>query len=172
MSKATILRSPDGIVSVVVAEIGENVHAGQPILAIAATGKQWLSFNVREDMLRGLMVWTAVEVALAGAHETIPAVVMEMRPLGAQSMPVRSTRWSWLKAWAIWGYDVFIAHRRADADAHRSRPVMCLRLCCGYSTQARNGTCCRKVSELQNCASALSGLVPRRGSAPSPDGCR
>ena len=55
----TVLRAPvDGIVSVIVAEIGENVHAGQPVLAIAATGKQWLSFNVREDLLHGLTVGT------------------------------------------------------------------------------------------------------------------
>ena len=80
----TVLRSPvDGIVSVVVAEIGENVRAGQPVLAIAATGKQWLSFNAREDFLRGLTVGTAVQVARAGARETMPAVVTELRPLGA-----------------------------------------------------------------------------------------
>ena len=63
----TVLRAPvDGIVSVIVAEIGENVRAGQPVLAIAATGKQWLSFNAREDLLRGLTVGTAVEVARRG----------------------------------------------------------------------------------------------------------
>lgn len=69
--------------SVVVAEIGENVHAGQSVLAIAAAGKQWLSFNVREDLLRGLTVGTAVQVARAGTNETKPAVVTEMRPLGS-----------------------------------------------------------------------------------------
>jgi HlyD family secretion protein len=80
----TVLRSPvDGIVSVIVAEIGENVRAGQPVLAIAATGKQWLSFNAREDFLRGLTVGTTVEVARAGTGETMPAVVTELRPLGA-----------------------------------------------------------------------------------------
>src|SRR5215471_1879233 len=80
----TVLRSPvDGIVSVIVAEIGENVHAGQPVLAIAATGEEWLSFNVREDLLRGFTVGTAVQVARAGAAETAPAVVTEVRPLGA-----------------------------------------------------------------------------------------
>lgn len=80
----TVLRSPvDGIVSVVVAEIGENVHAGQPVFAIAATGKEWLSFNAREDLLQGLTVGTAVEVARSGARETIPAVVTELRPLGS-----------------------------------------------------------------------------------------
>jgi HlyD family secretion protein len=80
----TVLHSPaDGIVSVIVAEIGENVHAGQPVLAIAAVGQQWLSFNVREDKLHGLTVGTRVEVTRAGAHEAIPAAVTEMRPLGA-----------------------------------------------------------------------------------------
>ena len=80
----TVLRSPlDGIVSVVVAEIGENVRAGQPVLAIAATGQQWLSFNAREDFLRGLTVGTTVDVARAGMRETMPAVVTELRPLGA-----------------------------------------------------------------------------------------
>jgi hypothetical protein len=33
------------------------------VLAIAETGKQWLSFNTREDLLRGLMVGAAVDVA-------------------------------------------------------------------------------------------------------------
>ena len=79
----TVLRSPvDGIVSVMVAEVGENVRAGQPVLAIAANGKQWLSFNAREDLLGGLTVGTTVQVARAGARDPMPAVVTEMRPLG------------------------------------------------------------------------------------------
>jgi HlyD family secretion protein len=79
----TVLRSPvDGVVSVVVGEIGENVRAGQPVLAIAAAGKQWLSFNVREDLLDGLTVGSKVDVARAGAGDTIAAVVTELRPLG------------------------------------------------------------------------------------------
>src|SRR4029077_4213043 len=40
----TILRAPvDGTISVVVAERGENVRAGQPLLSITVTGRQWLS---------------------------------------------------------------------------------------------------------------------------------
>jgi HlyD family secretion protein len=80
----TVLRSPvDGIVSVMVAEVGENVRAGQPVLAIAAIGKQWLSFNAREDLLGGLTVGATVQVARGGARDTMPAVVTELRPLGA-----------------------------------------------------------------------------------------
>jgi len=79
----TILRAPaDGIVSVVVAEIGENIHAGQPVLVIAETGKQFLSFNVREDLLHGLTVGANVNVRRSGAAEKTPALVTELRPLG------------------------------------------------------------------------------------------
>ena len=64
----TILRAPaDGIVSVIVAEVGENIHAGQPVLVIEEAGKQWLSFNAREDSLHGLTVGAKVDVGRAGA---------------------------------------------------------------------------------------------------------
>ena len=80
----TILRAPaDGVVSVIVTEVGENIHAGQPVLAIAETGKQWLSFNVREDALHGLTVGAQVGVAQADASELKPAVVTELVPLGS-----------------------------------------------------------------------------------------
>src|SRR6201987_5715023 len=58
-----VLRAPaDGVVSVIAAEVGENVRAGQPILMVEAAGKQWLSFNVREDHLGGLAVGKTVNV--------------------------------------------------------------------------------------------------------------
>jgi HlyD family secretion protein len=79
----TTLRSPaDGIVSVVVAEIGENIRAGQPVLAIQETGKHWLSFNAREDLLHGLTVGATVDVSRPGVREKTSAVVTELRPLG------------------------------------------------------------------------------------------
>jgi HlyD family secretion protein len=79
----TILRAPaDGIVSVIVAEVGEAVSVGQPVLAIEATGARWLSFNAREDLLHGLMVGTTVAVARPGGREATPAVVTELLPLG------------------------------------------------------------------------------------------
>ena len=80
----TVLRAPaDGVVSVIIAETGENIHAGEPVLAIAAAGQQWLSFNAREDLLRGLTVGSTVPVARAGVSGTTPAVVTELRPLGS-----------------------------------------------------------------------------------------
>jgi HlyD family secretion protein len=79
----TILRAPaDGTVSVIAAEIGENVRAGQPILMIEETGKQWMSFNAREDDLRGLAVGETVDVARSGGAGATKGIVTELRPLG------------------------------------------------------------------------------------------
>jgi HlyD family secretion protein len=79
----TVLRAPaDGVVSVIVTEVGENVRAGEPVLAIEGSGRQWLSFSVREDLLRGLAVGSEVRVARAGTPGTVPAIVTEVLPLG------------------------------------------------------------------------------------------
>jgi HlyD family secretion protein len=78
-----VLRAPaDGVVSVIAAEIGENVRAGQPILVIEATGKQWMSFNAREDHLGGLAVGETVDVASRAGAGAIKARITELRPLG------------------------------------------------------------------------------------------
>jgi HlyD family secretion protein len=78
-----ILRAPtDGMVSVIAAEVGENVRAGQPILVIEAAGEQWLSFNVREDDLNGLTIGQSASVTRNGVDGVIKAAVTELRPLG------------------------------------------------------------------------------------------
>jgi HlyD family secretion protein len=78
-----ILRAPsDGIVSVIVAEVGENVHAGQPILMVEAADKQWLSFNVREDHLGRLTMGKTVSVMRNGADGATKAVITGLQPLG------------------------------------------------------------------------------------------
>jgi HlyD family secretion protein len=78
-----ILRAPaDGVVSVIAAEVGENVRAGQPILMVEAAGKQWLSFNVREDHLNGLTIGETASAARNGTDGVTKAVITELRPLG------------------------------------------------------------------------------------------
>src|SRR6202140_1129438 len=78
-----VLRAPaDGVVSVIAAEVGENVRAGQPILMVEAAGKQWLSFNVREDHLNRLSMGDAPSVMRNGVDGAAKAVITELRPLG------------------------------------------------------------------------------------------
>jgi HlyD family secretion protein len=108
----TTLRAPsDGIVSVIVAEVGENVTAGQPVLTIAATGKQWLSFNAREDMLHGLTVGDKVEVARSGG-EPRPAIVTELIPLGEFA--------TWQAERAVGDYDRNTLRLRLDPEGDPS----------------------------------------------------
>jgi HlyD family secretion protein len=79
----TVLRAPaDGVVSVIVTEVGENIRPGQPVLVIAEASKQWLSFNAREDTLHGLTVGAKVDVAGTRAGD-LPATVTELVPLGS-----------------------------------------------------------------------------------------
>ena len=78
-----VLRAPaDGVVSVIAAEVGENVRPGQPILMVEAAGKQWLSFNAREDHLSGLTIGKQVSVMRNRADGATNAVITELRPLG------------------------------------------------------------------------------------------
>ena len=70
-----MLRAPsDGVVTVIVAEVGEAVRAGQPMLTIDDPRKRWLSFNVREDALRGLTIGAQVQVTPATPGEGPGAV--------------------------------------------------------------------------------------------------
>jgi len=115
----TILRAPaDGIVTVIVAELGENIQAGQPVLVIEAAGKQWLSFNAREDLLHGLTVGSKVEVARAGARTPTPALVTELMPLGSFA--------TWQAERAIGDHDRSTLRLRLDpqADASGFEPGM------------------------------------------------
>jgi HlyD family secretion protein len=78
-----VLRAPaDGVVSVIAAEVGENVRAGQPILMVEATGRQWFSFNAREDHLNRLSMGATASVMRNGAVGATNAVITELRPLG------------------------------------------------------------------------------------------
>lgn len=78
-----VLRAPaDGVVSVIAAEVGENVRAGQPILMVQAAGRQWLSFNVREDHLDRLAMGETADVMRHGTGVATKAVITELRPLG------------------------------------------------------------------------------------------
>jgi HlyD family secretion protein len=78
-----VLRAPaDGMVSVIAAEVGENVRAGQPILMVEAAGKHWLSFNVREDRLNRLSLGETAIVMRNGTDAATKAVITELRPLG------------------------------------------------------------------------------------------
>jgi HlyD family secretion protein len=110
----TILHAPfDGVVSVVVGEVGEAVNPGQPILVIEETGKRWLSFNVREDSMGGLAVGTAVSVKTQGSNEATPAVITEIIRLGPFA--------TWQAERAVGDHDLNTLRLRLDPHRDRTR---------------------------------------------------
>jgi HlyD family secretion protein len=107
----TILRAPsDGVVTVIVAEVGEAVRAGEPVLTIDDPRKRWLSFNVREDELRGVTVGSQVAVARPGASGLMTAVVTELVPLGTFA--------TWQAERAIGDHDRNTLRLRLDPQGH------------------------------------------------------
>ena len=109
----TSLRAPsDGVVTVIVGEVGEAIRAGQPVLAMEESGKQWLSFNVREDFLHGLTVGTKVDVMRQGAQDAAPAVVTEVLPLGPFA--------TWQAERAVGDHDRNTLRLRLDVDGDRT----------------------------------------------------
>jgi HlyD family secretion protein len=108
LAKTSLHAPADGIVSVIVAEVGENVSAGQPVLVIDETGKRWFSLNAREDLLHGLTVGAAVDVARSGAQAVMPAVVTELLPLGPFA--------TWQAERAVGDHDLNTLHLRLDPE--------------------------------------------------------
>jgi HlyD family secretion protein len=105
-----VLRAPaDGVVSVIAAEEGENVRAGQPILMVEAAGRQWLSFNVREDHLNRLSMGETASVMRNGTDGATKAVITELRPLGTFA--------TWQAERVIGDYDRNTLRLRLDPEA-------------------------------------------------------
>jgi HlyD family secretion protein len=110
-----VLRAPaDGVVSVIAAEVGENVRAGQPILMVEAAGKQWLSFNVREDHLNRLAMGETASVMRSGVDGAAKAVITELRPIGTFA--------TWQAERVIGDHDRNTLRLRLDPEGEQARP--------------------------------------------------
>src|SRR5262245_58993213 len=78
----TVLTAPvDGTVGIRVAEPGEIIGLGKPVMTLEADGQPWFAFTLREDALHGLTIGTTVALSVQDGR-TIDARVTELRPLG------------------------------------------------------------------------------------------
>jgi HlyD family secretion protein len=77
-----LLRAPmAGTIATLVAEPGEAVVPGEPVLTMIPQHGVWFGFDMREDQLRGLAIGGSVSVRAASGN-TIPAKVAELRDWG------------------------------------------------------------------------------------------
>ena len=56
LAKTTLTSPVDGIARLLVAEPGEAISPGQPVLTLAVAGDRWFTFTIREDRLRGVTI--------------------------------------------------------------------------------------------------------------------
>ncbi len=104
----TRLTAPaDGTIGIRVAEPGEIISPGKPVMTLSLDGERWFAFTLREDMLRGLKLGGMTTVATAdGRH--IEARVTELRPLGEFAV--------WRAARAVGDHDLNSFRLRLDPN--------------------------------------------------------
>jgi len=102
----TVLTAPvDGTVGIRVAEPGEIIGPGKPVMTLEADGQPWFAFTLREDDLHGLMIGTTVALSVQDGR-TIDARVTELRPLSEFA--------TWRAARAVGDHDLNAFRLRLD----------------------------------------------------------
>ena len=102
----TVLTAPvDGTIGIRVAEPGEIIGPGKPVMTIDADGQPWFAFTLREDALHGLTIGTTVALTVQDGRN-IDARVTELRPLGEFA--------TWRAARAVGDHDLNAFRLRLD----------------------------------------------------------
>jgi HlyD family secretion protein len=97
LAKTTLTSPVDGIARLLVAERGEAISPGQPVLTLAVGGDRWFSFTIREDRLQGLTMGSRIALRTA-AGDRFDAKITELRPLGEFAV--------WRAARAVGDHDI------------------------------------------------------------------
>jgi HlyD family secretion protein len=102
----TILVAPvDGTVGILVAELGEAISPGQPVMTLDAAHERWFTFTIREDRLAGLSMGAPLTLSTARGG-SVDAHITELRPLGEFAV--------WRAARAVGDHDLNSFLVRAD----------------------------------------------------------
>jgi HlyD family secretion protein len=105
LAKTTLASPVDGVARLLVAELGEAISPGQPVLTLGVAGDRWFTFTIREDRLQGLTLGSKVGLRTA-AGDHFEAKVTELRPLGEFAV--------WRAARAVGDHDINNFLLRAD----------------------------------------------------------
>ena len=105
IAKTTLTSPVDGVARLLVAEPGEAISPGQPVLTLAVAGDRWFTFTIREDRVRGVTIGSKLALRTAAGHR-FEAKVTELRPLGEFAV--------WRAARAVGDHDLNSFLLRAD----------------------------------------------------------
>jgi HlyD family secretion protein len=79
--KTTLMAPADATILVQVAEPGEALTPGKPVMTIEPDGQRWIAFTLREDTLKDLSIGKTVALRTSDGR-SFDARVSELRPLG------------------------------------------------------------------------------------------
>ncbi|MDQ0390884.1 HlyD family secretion protein [Labrys monachus] len=105
LAKTTLVAPADGVAGILIAEPGEVISPGQPVMTLEIGHERWFTFTIREDRLAGITIGTPLEL-LTARGETLQTRVTELRPLGEFAV--------WRAARAVGDHDVNSFLVRAD----------------------------------------------------------
>jgi HlyD family secretion protein len=105
LAKTTLLAPTDGVVGLIVAELGEAISPGQAVMTLDAGPERWFTFTIREDRLDGIGIGKPLFLRTAKG-DRIEARVTELRPLGEFAV--------WRAARAVGDHDINSFLMRAD----------------------------------------------------------
>jgi multidrug resistance efflux pump len=108
LDKTRLVAPADGMVGILVAELGEVVPVGKPVLTIDVSAAPWFAFTLREDDLKQLTVGSDVTLTTDDGRR-IAARVTELRPLGEFA--------TWRAARAVGDHDLNSFRLRLDPVA-------------------------------------------------------
>jgi multidrug resistance efflux pump len=108
LAKTTLVAPVDGVVRLLVAEPGEAISPGQPVMTMEVGHERWFTFTIREDLLAGTAIGAPVEL-LTARGDRVAARVTELRPLGEFAV--------WRAARAVGDHDINSFLVRADPVA-------------------------------------------------------
>jgi HlyD family secretion protein len=107
LDKTRLMAPVDGTIGIRVAEPGEIIGPGKPVLTLEADGERWFAFTLREDALPGMAIGGVVALTAPGGRR-IDARVNELRPLGEFA--------TWRAARAVGDHDLNAFRLRLDPD--------------------------------------------------------
>jgi multidrug resistance efflux pump len=109
--KTRLVAPTDGIVGIRVAEPGEVMSPGKPVMTMEVEGERWFTFTLREDTLHALTIGETVTLT-ADNGRRIDCRVTELRPLGEFA--------TWRAARAVGDHDLNSFRLRLDPVSESS----------------------------------------------------
>ena len=82
IAETYLIAQADGEVSEIFPKVGELVGTGAPIMNIAIMEDMWVSFNMREDLLKGMTIGTEFDAYVPALDHDIRLKVYYMKDLG------------------------------------------------------------------------------------------